>query len=181
MTDRGAPEGNNNAAGHGAPEGNTNAVGNDGGAPEGNGNAITHGATADPWNLYDHVDEEGRAWIDAIADAYADHLGYEPDDRRRDMLTQAAIHLYQSRSAEARLLEDGLSKDVTLGVDDDGNPVTRSDEHHLNGLSIDRSKEARRILKDLDALSPPEQQAAESARTFAEAIKAAASDDGPDQ
>lgn len=157
----------------GAPEGNSNGEGD--GAPERNGNAITHGATADPWNLYEHMPGGAQNWCEAYADAYADHLGFGDTDPRRDQLLQAGLHQYQSRSGEGHIFADGLSEEVTVSVTEYGE-VVQDEEHHLEGVVIERSREARQILKDLGALDSPGQRLADSNETLASAIKEVAND-----
>lgn len=132
------------------------------GDQEGNGNAITHGVTASPWNLYTHLGDDAKEWVDALADAYCEILEFDDDDPRRERVTRACIHIYQSNSGENQILEDGLSEEQTVGVNDRGEPVVRDDGHHLHGVTLKRDKEARQILKTLGAFDDPESKKAEA-------------------
>lgn len=158
----------------GAPEGNDNAEGNDGGAPEGNGNAISHGLHADPFNLYDHLEPDEEAWVDALVEKYKERLGYDDDEPNIALLKRACLHVYQANSGEAQILADGsLSQSEVVGINDFGEPVMldEREEHHLNDTVLSRDKEARQILTKLGAMNPPEQQQADKTGTLAEAIK----------
>ena len=134
----------------------------DGSSHEGNGNAITHGVTADPLNLYTHLDDNAKEWVDGLADGYNKILGFDEDDPRRERVTRACIHIYQANSGEGQILEDGLSESQTIGVSESGQPVVRDEEHHLNPAVLKRDKEARQILRTLGAFDDPESQKADA-------------------
>ena len=153
----------------GAPKGNNNAVGNDGGAPEGNANAMTHGVTANPANLYRHLDDEEAEWIDRLTGAYVEQLGFENDDPRIERVKRACIHIYQSWQGEDRILADGLSEKNHIGVDERGEPVVAGqDGHHLHRFTFKRDQEARAILKDLGAFDDPQSQTADAINNAAD-------------
>lgn len=121
------------------------------GDQEGNGNAITHGATANPLNLYRHLDDDEVQWVDSLVQGYVDHLDLEPTDPRLERLLRACVHIYQSWSAEDHILQDGISENTVVGVNDEGNPIMTREGHHLNQFSVQRDKQANRILKEMGA------------------------------
>jgi hypothetical protein len=144
-------------------KGNQNAVGNDGGAPEGNANAITHGATADPVNLYEHLDEDSKAWVDKLVAGYLDEAAFGEDSPKAERLRMTCVIIYQEWSAREVVLRDGPSEDIVVGVSEDGAPIARSDEHHLTGTAASHNQTVRMNLKDLGLLDDPESQKANAA------------------
>lgn len=152
----------------GAPKGNKNAQGSPGGdgAPEGNMRALKHGVHADPFNLYDKLEEkkgpEAVEFVDNLVDSYVDLLGYDDDDPRIERVRRACIHIYQSWAGENRILEDGLSEDTVMGVSDTGEPIIDKDGHHLHRFNLKRDQEARQILRTLGAFDDPESQKADA-------------------
>lgn len=121
------------------------------GAPEGSANAMTHGAYANPLNLYRHLDEAEVQWVDSLVQGYVDHIGLEPTDPRLERLLRACVHIYQSWSAEDQILQDGISEETVVGVNDEGNPIMTKEGHHLQQFSVQRDKQAQRILKEMGA------------------------------
>lgn len=144
--------------------------GGKGGAPEDNGNAITHGATADPTNLYTHLEEDEREWVDEMLDGYCEVLGYGEDDPRRKLIRFACVLIYQANSGEGQILEDGLSESQTIGVSESGQPVVRNESHHLTDHVLARSREARQILRTAGAFEDPESQKANAIDNLATSI-----------
>lgn len=135
------------------------------GAPEGNGNAITHGVTADPFNLYDNLDDTAAVeWIDALVESYAELLELSEDDPRMQNVYRACINMYQANRGDMEILQEGMTESQTIGVTDDGAPVVRDDEHHLNGAVLSRDREARQMLRTLGAFDDPESQKADAMR-----------------
>lgn len=123
------------------------------GAPEGSANNLKHGVYADPLNLYRYLSDAEHHWIDSLVQGYVDHLDMEATDPRLERVLRACIHIYQSWSAEDRILEDGLSEETVVGVSENGQPILTKSAHHLHRFSVRRDKEARRLLKDLGAFS----------------------------
>lgn len=134
------------------------------GAPEGNGRAITHGTTADPVNLYQHIEEHEREWIDRITEAYVEHLGFSEGDPRITKVRRAVINEFQAWRGDAHILEEGISEDMTVGVTDQGEPVVKKEEHHLHRFVLDRDQESRMMLKDLGSFDDPASQQADAMR-----------------
>ncbi len=138
----------------GAPEGNTNAVGNAGGdgAPEGNTRALKHGVRADPWNLYESLDDTEQQWIDDLAAGYRDLLGLDEHDARSDRVKRACIHIFQAWRGEELIVDEGMSTETVIAETDDG-PVSKKEAHHLHRYMLERDREVRQILSDLGAFN----------------------------
>lgn len=148
----------------GAPKGNKNAQGHSGGdgAPEGNMRALKHGVQADPFHLYDHLEDQEQAFVDDLMHSYVDLLGFADDDPRVERVRRACIHIYQSWAGEDQILEDGLSEDTVMGVSDAGEPIIDKDGHHLHRFTFKRDQEARQILRTLGAFDDPESRKADA-------------------
>jgi hypothetical protein len=142
----------------------------DGGKERSSKNAITHGVTADPFNLYDHLDDDSIEWIDGMVSSYVDLLEYAEGDPRIESVKRACIHIYQANRGDVEILKSGMSESQTIGVTEDGSPIVRDDEHHLTGTVLKRDKEARQILRTLGAYDDPESQKAESMSNLAEVL-----------
>lgn len=123
------------------------------GAPEGNARAITHGVYADALNLYRHLEPRERQWVDSLVQGYVDVLNMDATDPRLERVLCACIHIYQTWSAEDRILKDGLSEETVVGVSDTSQPTITKSGHHLHQFSIQRDRQAQRILRDLGAFS----------------------------
>lgn len=132
------------------------------GPPKGSANALTHGVTADPVNLYNHLPEHQQDWVDALVEAYREPLEFAEDDPRNTKLRRAVTNELQAWRGDAHILEEGMSENTTIGISDRGEPIVKSEEHHLHRFVLDREQESRMTLKDLGALNPPEQQRADA-------------------
>lgn len=128
--------------------------------------AMKHGVQADPFHLYDRLEEkkgpEAVEFVDQLVDSYADLLGFEDDDPRIERVRRACVHIYQSWAGEDRILSDGLSEDTVMGVSDTGEPIIDKDGHHLHRFTFKRDQEARQILRTLGAFDDPESRKADA-------------------
>lgn len=145
-------------------------VGDPGGAPKGNGNAVTHGAYGDPVNLYRHLGDDEREWVDAMVDAYLSIASFDEDDPRAERLQMTCVIMYQEWAAREVVLRDGMSEDATIGVSDAGAPIVRTDEHHLTGTAGRHNQTVRMNLKDLGFLDDPQSQQADAVGSLAEVL-----------
>lgn len=127
----------------------TKAENPDVGAPLGNARNLQHGVYADPVNLYRHLDDAKQQWVDNLVAGYVELLALDAHDPRVERLLRACVHIYQSWSAEDRILEDGISEEAVVGVNDDGNPVITKQGHHLHQFAVQRDKQAQKILREL--------------------------------
>lgn len=149
------------------------------GAPAGNQNATDHGAYADPVNLYDHLSETEREWVDALTAAYVERGPFDADDPRAERVQMACIIMYQEWAAREAVLRQGMSEDVTVGVTDEGQPVVRTDEHHLTKTASRHNTDARMMLKDLGCLETQKRAAQELGQSLASALADTATDHRP--
>lgn len=146
------------------------------GPPEGNQCATKHGLYADPGNLYDSLEDDEQARVDAMADALADRVvdvrgRLDPFDRF--MCERVAIRLYQQRIAEDWLAEQGEATGNPLvertHVSGDSGAVEVDIPNRIIRSMNDLSREARQWLKDAGLLDDPESQKAEAAGDAVEA------------
>lgn len=140
------------------------------GAPTGNGNAITHGARSDPTNLYRHLDDDARAWVDKLVAGYLEEAPFGEDSPKVERLQMTCVVIYQEWAAREVVLREGPSEEVTIGVNEAGMPVARTDEHHLTATASTHNQTVRMNLKDLGLLDDPESQQADSMRSIAEIL-----------
>lgn len=144
------------------PPGNDHAVGNDGGAPAGNGNAITHAATATPVNLFDHLEDHEREWVERIHAGYLKEATFGKESSKSERLLMACVMMYQEWSAREVILSDGISEDTIVGVNDEGEPIIDTEEHHLTRTASQLTGDVRMLLKDLGLLDDPESAKADA-------------------
>jgi len=152
------------------------------GIPEGNGNAITHGATAKPGNLYNHLEEDEREWVDSLVAGYIEVAPFGFEDPRRERLTRYCIMIYQEWAAASEVEKAGASESQPIGVNDSGEPVVRREEHHLSKRELALNTKVRQGLKSLDCLPGSGSEAAGEtvAQIFAAAVERASEDDEPE-
>lgn len=142
----------------------------DGESHEGNGNAITHGATADPVNLYQHLDDVAREWVDKLVEGYLQDAPFGEDSPKVERLRMTCIVIYQEWSAREVVLQAGPSEDTVVGVNDAGAPIARTEEHHLVGTAAKHNQTVRMNLKDLGLLDDPGSQQADATRSLAQLL-----------
>ncbi|WP_336365128.1 hypothetical protein [Halalkalicoccus salilacus] len=128
--------------------------GADAGPPTGNGNAITHGVRATPENLIDHLDDRDREWIEDLADGYRELGAIEPDDPRSHRITLTCVMCFQECTARGETIANDLTSRSTVGIDEDGRPVVRVEEHYLMGAASSLHRDIRATLDKLDLLNP---------------------------
>lgn len=155
----------------GAPKDNDYAVGNSGGsAPEGNQNPAKHHVYSVPSNLTEHLDDEDLAFINNLAEKYIEAAPFGPEDPRSERVLITCIKVWQEHSAEAQIAREGLSENVTVGMSESGEPITKADSHHLRRAANQLNKEVRLTLKDLSLLGSPEEQQAEATESLAQVL-----------
>jgi hypothetical protein len=156
-------------------KGNDNAVGNPGNpnptnpAGPGNGRAISHGAKASPFNLVNHLGEDDVEWIDRITQAYMDDADWDADHPELENLRFVVILMWQRWSATDVLLEEGQSEDATIGVSEFGEPIIKTDEHHLGPRQLSLSREIRQELSRLGFSNSAEDRQADATADIAQA------------
>lgn len=142
----------------------------DGESHENNGNAITHGARSSPTNLYRHLDDDERGWVDQLVESYLEEAPFGEDSAKVERLQMTCTVIYQEWAAREVVLREGPSEEITMGVNEAGMPVARTDEHHLTSTASTHNQTVRMNLKDLGLLDSPEQQQAESMRSIADIL-----------
>jgi hypothetical protein len=151
-----------------APEGNDFAVGNPGGgAPKGNQNPAKHHVYSVPSNLTEHLSDEDLGFIRDLSEAYIESAPFGPEDPRSERILITCIKVWQEHAAEAQIAKEGLSEDVTVGIGQDGTPITEADSHHLRRAANQLNKEVRLTLKDLGLMNSAEKQQAEATESLA--------------
>ena len=147
-----------------------------GGAPENNQNPAKHHVYSAPSNLTEHLSDEDLAFINDLAEAYIEVAPFDKDDPRAERVLITCIKVWQEHSAEAQIAKEGLSEDVTVGIGQDGTPITEADSHHLRRAANQLNKEVRLTLKDLGLMNSAEKQQAEATKSLA-SILAGENDD----
>lgn len=120
------------------------------GAPEGNGNAITHGVQASPANLYTHLDESERDWIDDLAEDYIEIAPFGPENPLAERVIRLCTMMYQEWKAAGIVEVEGPSENRPVVA---GETVTyRDEEHHLSRRELQLNAKVRQGLKSLGCL-----------------------------
>jgi len=137
----------------GAPEGNQNAVGNDGGAPPGNTNAMEHGMYSgrSAGELYPELPEDAQDDVDDLVASYVDRWGWDEDDPRiSSRLIDVCVDVWRRWRAKGILIDEGPSEERVVGVNDRGDPVVATEEHHLQQQVSRVDSDIRMNLKELE-------------------------------
>lgn len=140
------------------------------GPGEGNGNAITHGARSDPVNLYDHLDEDERAWVDKLVAGYLEEAPFGEDSPKVERLQMTCVVIYQEWAAREVVLCEGPSEDTVVGVSEGGQPIVRTEEHHLVSTAATHNQTVRMNLKDLGLLDDPDSQQADATQSLVDVL-----------
>lgn len=137
------------------------------GPGENNGNAITHGARSSPTNLYHHLDDDEREWVDQLVESYLDEAPFGEDSAKVERLQMTCTVIYQEWAAREVVLREGPSEDAVVGVSEDGEPIVKTDEHHLTTTASTHNQTVRMNLKDLGLLDDPDSQQADAVGSLA--------------
>lgn len=151
-------------------EGNDFAKGNDGGAPaEHNQNAAKHYGYSMAEHLKEHLDDWEEARVKELLSDYVEKVApFDWDDPRVDRLEMVCVKIIQEWRVELKMLEEGMSEQIVVGTDEDGNPTaTNNTDHHLRRPSNQLSNEIRMTLKDLSCLGSPEENLASAQQDIA--------------
>lgn len=140
------------------------------GNPDAEGAAITHGARSDPVNLYDHLDEDERAWVDKLVDGYLDEAPFGEDSPKVERLQMICVVIYQEWAAREVVLCEGPSENTVVGVNETGQPIVRTEEHHLVSTASTHNQTVRMNLKDLGLLDDPDSQQADATQSLVDVL-----------
>jgi hypothetical protein len=136
--------------GSGAPKNNQNAVGNSGGAaPPNNTNGEKHGLRARRQKLTARLDEAELAFIDEITQGYLDAAPFDEDHVFALHVHELAIDAYKRHRANLYILDEGLTQEQVVGVDESGRPISREDENVVHQAYSRFTRDLRTELKDL--------------------------------
>jgi hypothetical protein len=140
------------------------------GPPEGSANALKHGVTATPSNLYKHLDDSERAWIDEIYEAYIQEAPFGEDSPKCERLLRTCVMMWQEWSGTEHVVGEGPSEETAVGVNDSGEPIVDHEQHHLVRYTSDLNDKVRMNLKDLGLLDDPQSQQADGVDNLADVI-----------
>lgn len=123
------------------------------GPPANNANAWRHGATASRETLRENLDADDLEWIEDLADRYRELAGFDADDPRNDLIMDACLASWQRWAARSEAIANDLTSQTAVGVNDDGEPVIRTEEHYLGKMADRLSREIRNTLSSMDILT----------------------------
>lgn len=139
------------------------------GAPEHNQNGAEHYG----YSMAEHFQKHLKDWEqERVSELLADYVEkvapFGWDDPRVDRLELICVKIIQEWRVELQMLEEGMTEQIVVGTDDDGNPTATNNEgHHLRRPSHELSGEVRSGLKDLSCLGSPEEDFAGAAQEVA--------------
>lgn len=127
---------------------------------------------------YQKLSATDQIWVDKVVETFVNRADFTEEDLGlHEILREVAIDLHKIRRGNNELYEDGLTQDVVVDTDEDGNPVTGERENNLN-LPIDRlEKTTIKRLKELGCLPDPDSDQAEATQTLAEVLSGSAVDE----
>lgn len=132
------------------------------GGQEGNANALKHGVRADPANLYEHLDEAEKNFVDDLHAKYLDIASFGVEDPRNDRLRMTCVMALQEWIARDEVIRSGMTVELTIGMGEGGIPIEQRDGHYLLKVAGDLNQKIRMNLKDLGLLDDPESQKADA-------------------
>lgn len=142
-----------------------------GGAPEGNTNAMTHGLRARRSNYYEELEEEDRAFIEAMVDSWLDDAPFDRDNMAKvSELYRIAIDQLRLWKATDEYVDDGLVKEVTVDYDPEQGEITAEDENPVNLPYSRLDRDLYSKLKDLDVLSDDDDDSADVTVSLAQKL-----------
>jgi len=135
------------------------------GAPENNGNAAKHNLGADKRKWFDRQDDETQA---DVLELYEGWLERANDPKgAASILWDAAVNEFILGDADEYLAEEGFIVETTIGVDDQGNPITKEEEHPALLPRSRMQKDTLKILDKTGVLSSAEDRKADQMGSLA--------------
>ena len=133
--------------------------------------SIKHGMYAQRQNYYEQCSDREQAWIDSVVASFLEDAPFEPTDFGKfQKLRNIAIDMHKVRNANDYIKTDGIQKEETVGVTDDGRPIKKDVEHELN-VAVDRlQRSTTKQLKELGVLDDPDSAKAESQESIAKEL-----------
>lgn len=132
------------------------------GAPEGSANALEHGATADPFNLYNNLDDERREWVEVRVTTYLEESGISETSPIAERVELAVIMMAMERGARSELIKEDMKRTSVVGIGEYGSPIEDEEAHYLNRVASSLNTDIRMTLKDAGLLDDPESQKADA-------------------
>lgn len=120
------------------------------GAPEGNQNPKTHGIYSDELNLYNHLTDEEKGFIDDIAKGYLEYAPFGPEHPLTERLYRTCTMMYQEWKAAGKVESVGPSENRKVAVGE--TVVYRDEEHHLSRRELSLNTKVRDSLQKLGCL-----------------------------
>lgn len=148
------------------------------GAPEGNTNAMTHGLQARRSNYYQQLEDQDKAFVEALVDSWLDDAPFDRDNMAKvTELYRIAIDQHRLWRATDEYAEEGLMKDVVVGVSEAGAPIESEDENPMNLAYSRLDGDVYSKLKKLGVLDDPDSQKAEAEMSLAKKLSGLDDDD----
>ena len=130
------------------------------GAPANNGNGSKHNLSADKSAWFKRQDEQTQQDVLELWQGWVERAN-DPDGAE-SILWDAAVNEFILGDADEYLAEEGFIVETVIGVDDQGNPITKEEEHPALLPRSRMQKDTLRILKDTGVLSSAEDRKADA-------------------
>ena len=142
-----------------------------GGAPEGNTNAMTHGLKARRSNYYQSLDDEDKAFVEAMVDSWLDDAPFGRDNVAKvTELYRIGIDQHRLWRATDEYADEGLVTERVIGTDEKGAPIEADDENPMNMPYSRLDGDVYKKLKELGCLDDPESQKADAEMSLAKKL-----------
>ena len=134
------------------------------GAPKNNGNAAKHNLSADKEKWFKRQDDQTQEDVLELYETWLDRAN-DPEGAQ-SILWDAAVNEVILGDADEYLAEEGFITEQVVGVGDDGEPITKQEEHPALLPRSRMQKDTLRILKDTGVLSAAEDRKADAQESF---------------
>ena len=142
-----------------------------GGAPEGNVNAMTHGLKARRSNYYQSLEDEDKAFVEAMVDSWLEDAPFDRNNVAKvTELYRIGIDQHRLWRATDEYVDDGLVTERIIGTDEQGAPIYADDENPVNMPYSRLDGDVYKKLKELGCLDDPESQKAEAEMSLAKKL-----------
>lgn len=158
--------------------------GNATGAPEGNTNAMKHGLKARRSNYYEQLDDEEKAFVEAMVDSWLEDAPFDRGNAAKvTEIYRIAIDQHRLWNATDEYVEDGITTEEVLTddtgspvYDENGDPVTKEVENPANLPYSRLDRDLFKKLKELGCLDDPDSQDAEAKESLAQKLSGLSED-----
>lgn len=133
--------------------------------------ALKHGLNQNRGGYYDGLDDEDKAFVDAIAQDLINKSYFTEDDVSAvEKLRQVAVDIHQKRAADAYVGKEGLTQKKDIGFHEDYGMISQEEENVLMITKDRLSREARMTLKDYGCLDHEHDKTEEAAKSVLESL-----------